>query len=127
MISRYQQKRQAIDKLEDLLTQLWNVSLLLWSHKERGKIIDAWNLAFDVKEALEIELEENKKERRLDKMKKVTFVLDEETHKLLKTLAWSEDTTMSNLIRLILTKKVREMAYQKGVLNTHEIKEFINK
>lgn len=60
-------------------------------------------------------------------MKKVTFVLDEETHKLLKTLAWSEDTTMSNLIRLILTKKVREMAYQKGVLNTHEIKEFINK
>ena len=61
MISRYQQKKQAVGKLEDILTQLWNVSLLLWSHKERGKIIEAWNLAFDVKEALEMELEEDKK------------------------------------------------------------------
>jgi len=57
-------------------------------------------------------------------VKKVTFIIDDESHKLLKSLAWSEDTTMSNLIRLILTKKVREMAYQKGMLNTHQIKEF---
>ena len=54
-------------------------------------------------------------------MKKVTFVLDEKTHRLLKTLAWTENTTMSNLIRLILTKRVREMAYQKGILNTQQI------
>ena len=57
-------------------------------------------------------------------MKKVTFLIDGESHRLLKTLAWTEDTTVSNLIRLILTKRVREMAYQKGILNTQQIKEF---
>ena len=60
MLSRYEQKKQALDKLEDILTQLWNVNLLLWSHKERLTILEAWNLAFDVKEALQIELEEMK-------------------------------------------------------------------
>jgi len=64
MISCYEQKKQAVEKLEDILTQLWNVSLLLWSHNERNTIIDAWNKAFDVKEILEIELE---KEREVKK------------------------------------------------------------
>ena len=57
MISRYEQKKQALEKLEEALTQLWSANLLLWSHKERSKILDAWNLAFDVKEELQAELE----------------------------------------------------------------------
>ena len=52
MITRQEQKRQAIEKLEEVLTQLWSVNLLLWSHKSREKVLEAWNLAFDVKEAL---------------------------------------------------------------------------
>ena len=64
MITRFEQKRQVIEKLEDILSQIWNVSLLLYSHKERKTIVDIWNRAFDVKEALEIELE---KERRFKK------------------------------------------------------------
>ena len=60
MISRQEQKRQALEKLEEVLTQLWDVSLLLLSHKERGKVLDAWNKAFDVKEALKIELEKER-------------------------------------------------------------------
>ena len=60
MISR-QKKRQAKEKLEDILPQLWNVSLLLLSHKERNKVIDAWSLVFDVKEALQEELEEERR------------------------------------------------------------------
>lgn len=62
MLSHYEVKKQAIEKIEDVLTQLWNISLLLWSHSEKNTIIDAWNKVFDVKEALESELE---KERRL--------------------------------------------------------------
>ena len=60
MLTRFEQKKQALEKLEEALTQLWSVNLLLWSHKERGKVLDAWNKAFDVKETLEIELEKDK-------------------------------------------------------------------
>ena len=57
MISRYEQKKQALEKLEEALTQLWSVNLLLWTHKGRKKILEAWNLAFDIKEELQAELE----------------------------------------------------------------------
>ena len=53
-------KKQAIEKLEEALTQLWGVNLFLWSYKGREKVLEAWNLAFDVKEILESELEKNK-------------------------------------------------------------------
>ena len=60
-------------------------------------------------------------------MKKVTFLIDNESHSLLKSVAWAEDKSVSSLLRIIVTKRIREMAYQKGIFNTHEIKEFINK
>ena len=60
MISREEQKRQALEKIEEALTQLWSANLCLWSHKNREKILEAWNKAFDVKEILESELEKNK-------------------------------------------------------------------
>ena len=78
MIGRYQQKKQALDKLEDILTQLWNVNLLLWSHKERGKVLNTWNKVFDVKEILESELEKNKEVYR-DERKRVNRI-----HRILK-------------------------------------------
>ena len=60
MISRKQQKERALEKLEDALTQVWNISLLMWSHEARNMIIHAWNTLFDVKEILRIELEKEK-------------------------------------------------------------------
>ena len=60
MISRYQQKKQAVEKLEDVLTQVWNISLLMWSHEARNMVIHAWNTLFDVKEILQAELEKEK-------------------------------------------------------------------
>ena len=64
MITRQEQKKQAVERLEEALTQLWNVYLLLLSHKEGSKILEAWNLAFDVKEELRIELEERKNKKK---------------------------------------------------------------
>ena len=57
MINRYEQKKQAVEKLEDVLTEVWNVSLLLWSHEARGIVLHTWNSLFDVKEILKAELE----------------------------------------------------------------------
>ena len=57
-------------------------------------------------------------------MKKVTFLIDDESYKLLKSVVWAEDKTVSRLLRVIVTKRIREMAYQKGILNTRQIKEF---
>ena len=60
MTNRYEQKKQAVEKLEDILTEVWNVSLLLWSHEARSMIIHSWNTLFDAKEILEAELEKEK-------------------------------------------------------------------
>ena len=60
MISHYQQKKQALEKLEDVLTQVWDISLLMWSHEVRSMIIHSWNTLFDVKEILEGEIEKEK-------------------------------------------------------------------
>ena len=58
-------------------------------------------------------------------MKKVTFTIDDRSHSLLKSVAWGEDKTMSSLLRIIVTKRIREMAHNKGMLKKHEIEEFI--
>ena len=63
MLTRFEQKKQALEKLEEALTQLWNVYLFLYSHREGSKILEAWNLAFDVKEELRIELEERRNKK----------------------------------------------------------------
>ena len=60
-------------------------------------------------------------------MKKVTFAIDDESHKLLKSVAWAEDKTVSSLLRIIITKRIREMAHSKGMLRKHEFEEYILK
>ena len=63
MLTRYEQRKQALERIEEALTHLWSANLLLWSHKGRDKILEAWNLAFDVKEELQIELEERRNKK----------------------------------------------------------------
>ena len=63
MLTRFEQKKQAVERIEEALTQLWNVYLLLYSYREGSKILEAWNLAFDVKEELRIELEERRNKK----------------------------------------------------------------
>ena len=60
-------------------------------------------------------------------MKKVSFMLDENTDRILKTIARCEDTTKSDIIRKIVRKEAKQMAYRMGFLPKDEIKEFINK
>ena len=60
-------------------------------------------------------------------MKKISFTIDEDTDRLLKTLAWIEDISKSELVRRIIRKEAKDMAYRHGILNRHEIEEYINK
>ena len=60
-------------------------------------------------------------------MKKVSFMLDEITDRYLKVLAKYEDISKSDLLRRIVRKEAKDMAYKAGILNKHEISEFINK
>ena len=60
-------------------------------------------------------------------MKKVSFLLDNKTDSYLKTLARCEGVTKSDLLRRIVRKEVKEMAYRAGIMNRHEIEKFINK
>ena len=60
-------------------------------------------------------------------MRKVTFIIDDRSHSLLKSVAWAEDKTVSSLLRNIVTERIREMAHQKGMLKRHEIEEYIKR
>ena len=60
-------------------------------------------------------------------MKKMSFQVDDETYRMIETIAKAKDTSMSSLIRNIITKEIRFMAYNMGILKTHEINEFVNK
>ena len=60
-------------------------------------------------------------------MKKVSFMLDEDTDRILKTIARCEDVSKSDIIRRIVRKEVKNMAYRMGFLNRQQIEEFINK
>ena len=58
-------------------------------------------------------------------MKKVTLSLDDRSHSLLKSVAWAEDVSISELLRSIVRERIREMAHQKGMLRRDEIEEYI--
>ena len=60
-------------------------------------------------------------------MKKVSFLLDEETDRIVKTIARCEDTSKASVLRNIVTKEARNRAYKMGFLPKDEIEEFINK
>ena len=60
-------------------------------------------------------------------MKKVAFMLDENTDRILKTIARCEDISRSDLIRRIVRKEAKQMAYRMGFLPKDEINEYINK
>ena len=60
-------------------------------------------------------------------MKKVTFLLDEDTDRILKTIARCEDASKSDILRMIVRKEAKSMAYRMGFLPKDEIKEFVNK
>ena len=60
-------------------------------------------------------------------MKKVSFMLDENTDKILKTIARCEGVSKSDIIRHIVRKEAKEMGYRMGFLPKDEIKQFINK
>ena len=60
-------------------------------------------------------------------MKKVSFMIDEDTLKLIDTIAYCEDINRSDLIRRIVRKEIRDMAYRHGILDRHEIQNYINK
>jgi len=60
-------------------------------------------------------------------LKKVTFLIDDRSHSLLRSVAWVEDKSVSSLLRIIVTKRIREMAHNKGMLRKHEIEEYILK
>ena len=60
-------------------------------------------------------------------MKKVSFMLDENTDRILKTIARSEDISKSDLIRRIVRKEARIMAFRMGFLPKDEVEEIINK
>ena len=60
-------------------------------------------------------------------MKKISFMLDENTDKILKTIARCEDMTKSDVLRKIVRKEAKQMAYRMGFLPKDEIKQFINK
>ena len=55
-------------------------------------------------------------------MKKVTFLLNEDTDKILKTIARCEYVSKSEIIRRILEKEAKRMAYRMGFLPKDEIK-----
>ena len=56
-------------------------------------------------------------------MKKVTFLLDEETDGTLKTIARCKYVSKSEIIRRILEKEAKRMAYRMGFLPKDEIEE----
>ena len=60
-------------------------------------------------------------------MKKVSFLLDEDTDKLLKALAKYEDISKSDLIRHIVRREAKLMAYRAGIIDWHEIEVYISK
>ena len=60
-------------------------------------------------------------------MKKVSFMLDENTDRILKTIARCEDVSRSDIIRRIVRKEAKQMGYRMGFLPKDEVKEFINK
>ena len=60
-------------------------------------------------------------------MKKISFQVDDQTYRLIQTIAKVKDTSMSSLLRNIITKEIRDKAYQMGILNTHEINNYVNK
>ena len=60
-------------------------------------------------------------------MKKISFMLDEDTDKTLKTIARCEDVSKSEIIRRIIRKEAKNLAYRMGFLPKDEIEEFINK
>ena len=60
-------------------------------------------------------------------MKKVSFLVDEETDRTLKTIARCEYTSKSEILRRITKKEAKKMAYRMGFLPKDEIEEFINK
>ena len=60
-------------------------------------------------------------------MKKISFLLDEETDRILETIARCEGVSRSDIIRKILRKEAKNMAYRMGFLNRQQIEEFINK
>ena len=53
--------------------------------------------------------------------------MDDRSHSLLKSVAWAEDITVSELLRQIIKKKIRELAHKKGMLRKDEIEEYILK
>ena len=60
-------------------------------------------------------------------MKKVSFMLDENTDRILKTIARCEDVSRGEIIRRIVRKEAKSMGYRMGFLPKDEIKEFIDK
>jgi len=60
-------------------------------------------------------------------MKKISFLIDEETDRILKTIARCEDISKASVIRNIVTKEARNRAHKMGFLNKHQIEEYINK
>ena len=60
-------------------------------------------------------------------MKKVSFLVDEEIDRILKTIARCEDTSKASILRSIVAREARNKAYRMGFLNKHQIEENINK
>ena len=82
MLNHKQVKEQAFETIEDALDKIWCVSMFLYSHKERDKVLEAWNLVFDVKEALEAELEESG----VDRKEEDKVIYDKETRMIINKL-----------------------------------------
>ena len=60
-------------------------------------------------------------------MKKVSFMIDEETDRILKTIARYEDISKASVLRNIVIKEAWNRAHRMGFLPKHEIEKFINK
>ena len=49
-------------------------------------------------------------------MKKVSFMIDEDTDRILKTIARCEGVTKSDILRMIIRKEAKNMGYRMGFL-----------